>query len=243
MRPSALYSNTIIAIQSNKLLDHNKIRRMVAADSFDLAANVLFECGYDENAILRSGQNEDLIINNEMKRSVELFKKLCPDANVLACLLAKFDYHNARILYKSKFNAVSVPEATYPIGAIDKSKLERSIKNKEYNFLPPHMRDALKILDAIEFPTATEIDTAFDKSQTAEMKELSSKIKNNSVRQFFLTDDETVLKNYQDVFCLEMLLKWFILKQQELKIVKTILMGKKLGIGREKIRELLKGVK
>ena len=242
MRPSVLYSNAIIAVRENLLLNYNQIKRMIAANSFADAAYIFFECGYDESVLTSSGDNEDHIINDEAKRCVELFQKLCPDANVLAAVLAKYDYHNARVLYKSRFCEISIPEATFSFGSIPLAKIERAISRREYAFLPKTLKSALGTLDNIQTPTANEIDTQFDQPLHNEIKGKTSKINSESIRQYFLRSDETFLKHAGDVFCLEKLLKWFIMKQRELKIVKAILMGKKLGASRDKIRELVKGV-
>jgi len=173
MDPSAIYSNAIISTYESKLLGENRIRRMIAATCFSEAARVLFECGYDENAILNSGENEDLIINKELSKTVALFKKLCPDKNLVQCVLAKY----------------------------------------------------------------------FEDARTFDIKPLVKKISNPRIRKFFETDDESFLTHGADVFSLEKILKWVILKQRELKTVKTILMGRKLGMSRERIRELLRSVK
>lgn len=243
MRPSALYSNTIITVLSSKLLDEHQTKRMIAAPSFTDAARILLECGYDANVIANTDEDEGRIIDDEMKRCVEMFKKICPDDALLSAVLAKFDYHNARVLYKSRFDAIGIYDATYRFGAIKYEQLEKAITRKDYRFLPDNMRHALKALDSIESLSADRIDAEFNKYMLAEIQKIAGKIKSAPVQQYVMTGDEKVLKNCGDSFGLEKSLKWFILKKRELAVARTILMGKKVGMSRDKIRGLVKGAK
>ena len=249
MRPSALYSNTIITVKSSLLLSEDKIKRMIAGDNFDEAVLVLLECGYDQNVIVNAENDEDKIIADEMKKCIALFTKLCPDGALLDAVNTQFDYHNARILYKARFDGLNVHDAIYPSETAHFHKLEHAINKKQYTFLPQNMRTALKTLDGIDAPTADKIDEVFNKALLAEMQGIAKKIKSAFVRQYLLTDDPAVLqsdnlvpKGDDSAFGLEKFLKWFILKKRELAIVKTILMGKKLGLTRDKIREMVAGI-
>jgi len=210
----ALYANAVLTAQSKNKLDAGKIRRMLAADGFTSAAAVLPECGYDIS------KPDDIVIN-ELKKSVDLFCELCPDGAVCDCILIPYTYHNARVLYKARLGLIDAKPALYPFGTANE------------------MKEVYKTLDAAKDLTANTIDGAFDAAMTAEMTKTAAKITDKNIRKYFLSGGAGVLKNSADFFSLEMLLKWFISKRAELKKVKIILMGKKLGLNRDKIRELL----
>ena len=153
------YFNAVISQHMKNLLTPAHFRRMGAAESFDSAAAVLIECGWDENIIKHNTNNEDVIVESQREKFMRLFAKLCPDAGLL------------------------------------KVCLEPSAENLKH-------------------------------------------IKDVQVREYFRTRNIDVLDKF-DVFGLSLPLRWFILNQREFKIVKTILLGKKLELSREKIRQLV----
>lgn len=256
MKPSAVHSNAIIAVKEKLLMNQNRIKRMIAAADYAAAAKVLVECGYNENIITRQGDFENFIINDEFKKTVETFVSLCNDEALLDCVLSRFDYHNAAAIY---IGGHTEPEALYPFGAIELSKMKSLIAAKKYNDLPQSLESALKALDLISAPTVSEVNTAIHNALRERTEIISRKIKSPLLRNYFDTLQHTAeqsspesdpeilflkLNNNTkaDVFDLYLLFHWFIMKQTEFKVVKAILISKKLGLSREKTRELIRGV-
>jgi vacuolar-type H+-ATPase subunit C/Vma6 len=228
---NAIFANAAITGLSSKLLSKHQERRIAAAATFEDAARVLFECGYDENTILHASDNEDYIIRNETIKTMELFLRLCPDAYLRDCVSAEYNFHNAKVVYKSQFTKIDLDSAAYPFGTEDIEKLQNAVKYKDYSKLPHNIKYAFLALDKKTNPTASEIDTEFAHAYDLEIQENAKQIKSKNIADCFLqTDKKSDFSMQVSVFSLEFLFNWFMLKQAELSTVKTLLMSKKLGI-------------
>lgn len=323
MNPSVLYSNAVISGRQNKLLNTDRIKRMINAATEAEVVNILLECGYDEDIIMDSHGRGGMIVKKETIRTAETFIALCPDENLLKCALSRYDYRNARAVYKSKFADINLYEAVYPFGTLDRQKLKDAILHKRYGELPRPMAKALTVLDAKQGALLPkDIDTELEKARYAEIADSIEKIKESAIKEYFKTEidlknikafarirlykpdedpdvfieggylkktilepirgaafeeikasfigtkytdlasklcealaenDLTPFENYanlylirisytgkDDVFGLNLFFNWFILKLEELKVVRLMFTAKKFNFSRHRLREILK---
>lgn len=185
---SILYSNAVISCRANKMINSDRIKRMVNSANFSELAKVLLECGYDENV---STHDDEQIIRGEFAKTVETFQELCPDGNLLTGVLLKYDYHNAKVFYKSKFREINLSETVYPLGNIEPSKLKEQILSKNYAKLPESLRKALSNLDKkflSQAVTSAEIDLEIEKAMYEDIVRTVSKMKNKSIKNYFKTE-------------------------------------------------------
>jgi len=143
------------------LIKPSQIERLILAPTLEDASTILTECGYHGNA------------EDELARTIEKLKELCPDKKLLEGILAEYALHNARVLAKGLGE-----EALYPF--------------------------------AENSTTAKPVELKYNSNATP--------------------------------FDLDYLTNWFIMKKREIRIVKTILTLKKLGVAHAKIRELVGGI-
>ena len=321
---SILYTNAILSVRSGRILTMDRIRRMIAAPDSAQAAKILFECGYDELLITEKPDREDLIINAEMKKTVESLRELCPSPLLLNILQARFDYHNAAAIYNFVLanvadGLVKIPaDSLYPFGNVGLDKLKDAIVKKDYSVCPEPMREALLRLGS-DSPFASLVDLELTKAMYADIMPKVKTLGNRGVINFFKTEidfanmhsyakarfhgkvgnifieggfatedqlgsilskdphaaksafaslpymrvvyrlvasldslDLSVFeyesKKYlaelgrqgeEDSFALNPLLGWWVTKWEEMRIVKTILVGKKLGMTREDLYKQL----
>ena len=295
MSKSILFTNAVLTSRQNKLLNADRIKRMINAQSAQEAAKILFECGYNEEIITFQPEKDDLIIGYELEKTVKTFKEFCPDEKLKECVLAKFDYHNAKVLYKSKFVKIDLYETLYSFGNVDVELLKKSIESKRYLDMPVGLAQVIEKLDKTKNPTLRDIDLQFEKAMYEYIAENIKGLKNASIIKYFKTEidiinQRTYLKcqlyktekdfeaffikggfkkkdemrkdisdiaefeeksndllreigheGKDDNFGLNVMFNWFNLKIEELKVVKMILLGKKLGLSRRQIKDNLKG--
>ena len=308
MIPSALYASGAIAVRSSRnLLTKTHIRNMINAGGATDAAKILEEVDYNREIINTNPENDDLIIADERARTVKTFRELCGDRALLYCVMAKYEYHNLKTLYKARtLNNLkkSTAETLYPF----------AVHSFDMNRLPIPLRSAVRTLESrAKFDTA-EIDLGIDMALYQDISANVKNIKTRSIADWFRAEIDIVnLRTYfkcralklngEDFFVKGGLLKpstiktatgndenskealrgtpyaalqltsiddfessaaeylvqkstagknnintlaplfhWYVLKQEEFKAVKTILMGKRFGFSKEKTRDNLRGV-
>ena len=189
---SILYSNAIVSVRSGKMLNADRIRRMVATNSGAEAAKILFECGYDENLVNEFNDNDDEIINLERKKTVESFSELCVDENLRYAVLAKFDYHNATALYTANITESDkkgqTPDSVYPFGNIAVEILKHAISKKNYGPLPDLMASALSELDGYAQPSAATIELVLSRALYSDILPRIDKTGNQKIKEFFTAE-------------------------------------------------------
>jgi len=258
-----IYTSAVINARLGSMLTSERIRRMVAMPTASEAAKILMECGWE---II---ENDDDMINAERARIVADFTEFCTDEKLRYATLARFDYHNAGVLYNNG-------TGLYPFSSI------KSIK--DYALLPEQMARGLRFLDTLNNPTPAQVEAVLQKCMYSDIKlndYFRAEIDITNLRlaakkvDEFIEDgtlDETVLKTlhhydteYNEVakalthslerfenvsgqFLIEKakqgaeVFYWFIKRLEELRIVKTILVGKKFGRSREELLIELGGV-
>ena len=87
-----LYLSTKIRAMESRLLDRERMDRMLEAATVEDAAKVLVECGYPELSVVAQAREEVF---------AEL-SGLAPNEAMLDVFKVKYDYHNAKALLKSE---------------------------------------------------------------------------------------------------------------------------------------------
>jgi len=174
------------------MLNTDRIRRMVAANSASEAAKILFECDYNAELITNFADRDDLIIDSERKRTVETFVDLMTNDVLKYIVLAKFDYHNGAAVYnwhKTSGSPDELKEAVYPFGNIELGKLRFAVTTKNYSALPDVMAQTLSDLDKLELsgqsPDMPKIDLEFNRALYADIMPRLKKLNNRGIEAYF----------------------------------------------------------
>jgi vacuolar-type H+-ATPase subunit C/Vma6 len=300
-----LYANAVIAVRGNKhLLTKAMMRTMINASGAAEAAKILVEAGYNDALITQDPERDDLIIADEREKTFRLFESLCADENILHCIRARYDYHNAKILYSANHGKIDITETLYPF----------ALKSITGN-IADGLKQAIKKLDAMGNPKAADVFFHIERALFIDTAESIKKIKVKNIREYFeaeidftnirsfvksrgtksdpseffieggkltarslqsiLSTDtsgikqafsgeyEPIMKSLivgnsleeamslylvtlaehgkDDIFSIGPLFFWFVMKNEEFKAVKTILMGKRFNFSKENIRDNLGG--
>ena len=266
MRPDIIYSNSIIAVRvSKQMLNQARIKAMINASTAADAAKVLLECGYTLY------ENDDAIIADERAKTMQTFIELCPDDALLYCVKAKHDYHNAKVLVKKKSGKIDPNETLYPFAIQDlrgsfknlEDKTDEQIETALYQDIAPYIQKIKS--KTIKDYFRAEIDflnmRTFAKCRLAKMSpaglfveggtQTPSQIDKAAAEISDLSKFETDCNDFlikkteadkNDIFSSMILFNWFIMKQQEFKAVKAILMGKRFNFSKDQIRDSLRGL-
>ena len=96
-----LYLSTKIRAMESRLLDRERMDRMLEAATVEDAAKVLVECGYPELSVVNVDTVDEILAQAREEVFAEL-SGLAPNEAMLDVFKVKYDYHNAKALLKSE---------------------------------------------------------------------------------------------------------------------------------------------
>lgn len=179
---SAIYANTLAIIRENEMLSEEKFIRLSDAEFSD-AVKMLRDYGYgsptettDAGSFVTSGINS----------LIAFVEDECPSPWLKKFILNQFSYGNAKLLYKSRFVSVD-KDAFYEMKGLE--ELKRANQDRNYEDLPPKMRDAFVLLDERSEGrelTSKEIDIVFTRAMNEDNLKCSEKC-GLKIKKFYRT--------------------------------------------------------
>ena len=166
----------------------DRAKRMVDAPSFLDALKILFECGYDENIINERPHRIDELLISEQRRLIKFFSDLCTDGVLLEIILKTYDYHNAKVYFKSRHGEVDITSAGYPFGKLTERDFLEGVKDARSAQLYKEMTAAVETLIKKEDEgtvSPRDIDVVFDVALYKDIAPLFNKVKDKTVRDYF----------------------------------------------------------
>lgn len=126
-----------------RLLDRNKLERMVEAASAQEALKVLSETDYAGLvAELESVHDFEKILQQEIKKVFLLLQQISPQPFLTNLMSLKYDVHNLKVLLKAKFLEETDTEILFPVGTVPLDKLRAIVAEEDFRDLPGTLRQA-----------------------------------------------------------------------------------------------------
>lgn len=189
-----LYANGRIAVLSTRLFGSDKFARLAECSSLVEALRVLSENGYGAGITISNPNDYELILRAELDSTLDLIKELCYDKNAAAYFLCPYDYVNAKILMKSKYQRVSGVDYCFNKATYAPDKMQDDFVADEYKGYTKNMAEACDGIDA-EFAngnrSAQMIDAYLDKAMFADMGRYAKKSSIRLVRKLFVLQVDT----------------------------------------------------
>ncbi|MCH5152312.1 MAG: V-type ATPase subunit, partial [Clostridiales bacterium] len=142
-----LYANGRIAVLSNKLLTVDKFARLAECSSLVEALRVLSENGYGVGTTLANANDYEQILRAELDATLGELKELCFDPNAVSYFLCTYDYLNAKILMKSKYQRTSGVEYCFTNASYDVEKMQEDFVRDDYSSYTKNMAEACDGID------------------------------------------------------------------------------------------------
>lgn len=161
------------------MLNGEKAERLLGAQSFDEAAKMLVECGYDDFSGM-SASELDAAISHRRDEVFSDLEHMCPDKELIALFRIKYDYHNAKTLIKAEAMNVARSDLLSGSGRISAEKLETCLREESYTDCPPILGKAISeaksLLMRTENPQLADflLDKAYFEELLLTAKELQS---------------------------------------------------------------------
>lgn len=151
MQADTLYAYAVGRIRAieRRLLDKNKIDRMVDAKTPGEALKVLIEADYGYSSKEQANISEyEGLLRDELKKTYNVLAEIAPEPDVFDIFLYKNDFHNIKVLLKSEFLGISDEQLLSETGSVPVNKLKVMLRDRNFKELPETVSDA--IIDAID---------------------------------------------------------------------------------------------
>lgn len=120
----------------NRMPDSDAFMRLCESATVDDVIKALADHGYDISENM-------LLLDEELKKTLLLIKKIAPAREYLMIFYLKNDYHNLKVLIKSERLLSDNTALLEENGSYATGELSQIIRDREYSKLPKYMRDAL----------------------------------------------------------------------------------------------------
>lgn len=127
----------------NRLLNRERMERMLEARSDDDALKVLSECGYGELGALSYRALDALTARARMELYQEL-KGAAPDPRLVEVFQMKYDYHNAKVLIKAQAVGAQAEPLLMEGGRWSAAALREAFQKDDLRDFPPVFQQALQ---------------------------------------------------------------------------------------------------
>lgn len=136
------YAVGLIRAKEIKLLDSDRLNRMIeapnAADAFKVLTEAEYGYGNTENFY-----SFEQALAEEMKKTYALLAEIAPVSEVVEAFKRKYDYFNVKVLLKAEFSGQETPQILTDTGIFGIEQIKRIIRERDYNELSPIMIQAI----------------------------------------------------------------------------------------------------
>ncbi|NLM28262.1 MAG: V-type ATP synthase subunit C [Clostridiaceae bacterium] len=141
-RDDYAYAAGLIRAKEIRLLDSDRLNRMIEAPDAAEAFKVLTEAeyGYGNTENFYSFEQ---VLAEEMKKTYDLLAEIAPVPEVVDAFKRKYDYFNIKVLLKAEFSGQEPPQILMDTGVFGAEQIKRIIRERDYNDLSPVMIQAI----------------------------------------------------------------------------------------------------
>ncbi len=137
-------SNVLIRVYENNLLNRGHYDRMLAADSFEDAVNVLRETPYRNDVDrIKEDKNYDTMLMNELHQTFDELFNISPNKALIELFGLRYAYHNLKVLFKEEFTDQDMDHLFIPIGRYDIADLRQAVRTGASDVLSEPYLDSI----------------------------------------------------------------------------------------------------
>ena len=180
-----------------RLLNDERAQRMLDAASFEEAAKILADCGYEDMSQMSAKEVEDALAKHRNEVFAEL-ARLAPDSSIVDVFRMKYDYHNAKTLIKAEAMGTDPVRLLSGSGRVPTEKLLADYSEGRFGDLPAALGHAAEEAKAVLARTANPqlADFVLDLAYFTEMKDIARESENPFLERYAeVLIDSTNLKS------------------------------------------------
>ncbi len=134
--------SAMLRAREPKLLNADRAGRMLEAASFEEAAKLLTDCGYEDMSQMSAGEIESALAQRRSEIFAEI-ERLCPEREVVDVFKLKYDYHNAKAILKAEAMDLDPRRLLSASGRVPPDKLLAAYREERPGELPPALAGAM----------------------------------------------------------------------------------------------------
>lgn len=180
-----LYLSAMLAARESKMLTREAMERMIDAPSFDEAAKLALEYGFEDMSGMDANQVETAL----SKRRADIYSELeaiVPEKQITDAFRVRFDYHNAKVMVKAEGADVDGAYLLSPAGRIAPERLIEAYHNDSFAGFPDELRGAIaeakSVLNRTENPQLA--DFILDRAYFAEMARIGENVSSPFLKSY-----------------------------------------------------------
>lgn len=168
-----------------KLLNMERAERMLDAASFEEAAKLLTDCGYDDFSQM-SAKEIETALSVHRDEVFDEIGRLSPDASVVDFFRVKFDYHNAKVLLKSEAMELDGSRLLSSSGRISGAKLKELYTEEKYSAMPGALGKAFAEAKTVFARSSNpqEADFVLDRAYFGELSDIAKESGNSFIKGY-----------------------------------------------------------
>lgn len=161
-----------------KMLDRDRMDRMLNAATYGDAAKLLVDCGYEDMSGL-DAKLLDVVLGARKQGIFEEVYRMSPEKEMVDIFRLKYDYHNAKVVIKSVGAGANGEHLFSDVGRVTGEMIAEACAEDHYSELPEALAKAIKEAKVMLAKTGNPqmADFILDRAYFAEMKELAAKQK------------------------------------------------------------------
>lgn len=177
--------SAMLRAREPKLLTSERAGRMLDAASFEEAAKLLTDCGYEDMSGL-SAKQIDVALNAHRSEIYKEIDMLSPDSEVADIFKMKYDCHNAKVIIKSEAMNTDSSTLLSDAGRIPGVKLLELYNDEKYSEMPGMLGKAMQEAKSIIARTSNPqlADFALDKAYFTELFALAEETGNKYIKAY-----------------------------------------------------------
>ena len=138
-----LYVSAFIWGHESKLLNKERVDRMLESKNFEDVTKVLEECGYGDMSDLTADILEEKL-SERRAQVMEDLSKVAPDSDIVNIFRIRYDYHNAKVLIKAQASGTNADHLLSKAGRVDPKPLSVAFAQNDYNSIPKALASAMQ---------------------------------------------------------------------------------------------------
>ena len=172
------YGQSVVTIRvlEKRLLTKNRIERMIESETCEEVLKLLSETEYSQDMTdIQNSRDYEKILKRETERVFSLVRNMSKNKEVVDILSLKYDYHNLKVLIKSKVFEKDNTNLLMNAGTIDITKFKTKSEIQSLD-LPEEILEAIVEIKKEENLTPQKIDIIVEKYYFKNLVNLSKKI-------------------------------------------------------------------
>lgn len=175
-----LFISALLRAREAKMLDRERIERMLTARDFAEAARLLTDIGYEDLSD-KDAKGIDAALSEHRRLVFDDISRMAPQVESVEAFRLKYDYHNAKVIIKAEGMGVSGERLFADSGRVEASVLMQAYEEDSYGEVPVALAQAMKQSKATLARTGNPqlADIELDRAYFAEMSNYAGKIKSH----------------------------------------------------------------